>query len=543
MSTYPEQSELDTIELHTDWLDEIREIQSLIVYNRLNDANLRLEQLSEAIEPTQDPEWLARLYNIIGLYLDRVSRHEEAQSRYFQALELVEELENPRLNATTYRNLATSFIYSARYNEAFGYFDRALKIVRELDDKEVIAAILTNMSHLHRIEGYFDQALTLNEEALALSRELGNRQGEGCVLHNIGTGYFEQGKIDQATEYFRQSTEIFTELGMIETASSVRCDLAKVLQAQGEYDSALVEMELAIKQARDCGVTRNESYALSARAFLFATISEFGQAELDVQAALAIQRQDKNTRFEAISLGIYGFISFYRGEIETSEWYLQQSIDLSLKIGDLRSYALTTNYLAQLYQSVGMRDKAYHLYHQALEKFRSERLEMSEVRVLCQLAVWHAEEGDTTEARWQFEQVIAKCRKLPIHNSLFENLTQYAAFLIKIGELDEAQRLLDEAARNEPDHRIMVTLQYRVVLLHFRVAEFLMHHNGDSLARQFQNSSQNSEFAKKYLDLVREFERRKLGAKNPISASFQVLRNLLLQLHVPAIFLPNPKQW
>ncbi|MBX3055852.1 MAG: tetratricopeptide repeat protein [Anaerolineae bacterium] len=268
-----------------------------------------------------------------------------------------------------------------RYVERQGYVYEWLPILENLcqrfeGDSHVYCLLLNRLGELYRLNRQIDKAVDLHDAALRIAQESGNLL-EGSRSHfNLGTDYFLRKKYDMAGKYGKIALGMFTEQGLAgrEKAATLNL-LGTVAQEQGELAQSVSYLEQAaniwrtidqrpelartlnnlarthqrqhkIEEAQQCyaearhilsqtGSTLDRILISLSEGEMHFVLKQFDKAETIFNSIdLQFLRQSGHLFYLACTLNNLGNVAFMRGNYDTADSYLQDSILLWRQLGD-----------------------------------------------------------------------------------------------------------------------------------------------------------------------------------------------------------------
>ena len=180
----------------------------------LKSAEVTLQQSLRILEDFLDPmdRQIGQRLNDLGLVLDGLGRHAQAEAAFFRAIKIGEVSRDPQL-AVYYNNLAA----------------------------------------VYQMQKEYDKALKMSEKAFEIDSAHGGKISVS-ILTNMGVIYFQTGKNEKALECFRKATEICKTDGVDHSKSGEDpiTSLAVAYRRKRDYENALlyINQSLAEKLAR-----------------------------------------------------------------------------------------------------------------------------------------------------------------------------------------------------------------------------------------------------------------------------------------------------
>jgi len=164
-------------------------------YYFLGELNLALENFKKAESLTSNKEDLIRIYNIIGVILQRLGP----------------------------------------LDDALLYFSRSLSLAKDLGNTDLQAGLLNNIAAIYHDKGELDKALSYYEESLRLTR---NEEEKAATYNNIAMIYSQKGDYQKAIEYFQKAIEISEKYGKYHDVSMFKLNLGDIYREMKDYEKA-----------------------------------------------------------------------------------------------------------------------------------------------------------------------------------------------------------------------------------------------------------------------------------------------------------------
>ncbi|GAB4211870.1 MAG: hypothetical protein OHK0022_46950 [Roseiflexaceae bacterium] len=257
---------------------------------------------------------------------------------------------------------------------------------------------------------------------------------------------------------------------------------ARCYHATSDYPAAIADLTRLADLAERAGDEQRRAAALVRRSDMLMRTGRYADSLDDGETALLIARRIGNVALDADSLLAIGVTRFVLDEYERAQQLLQGALQRNRAIGRLDGEAAALHWLGRLFAYTGKQTEALAALEHALDLFRALGDRALEATTLAKMAdtlgdlarrrayleqaqtIWDAL-GDRSgqafaaqslgglyhmlglyrKARRCHEQSVAIYRTRQIPASLALSLESMGKTLIAIGDLDGAQRALDEA--------------------------------------------------------------------------------------------------
>ncbi len=243
----------------------------------------------------------ARVWNLLGLYAEKLGEYHEARELHEQALAIVRKVygeEHPSV-AASLTGLAAVLQALGDYDRARQLHEQALAIRRKLYGEEHpdVATSLNNLAAVLQALGDYDRARELFEQALAIWRQVYGEEHPSVAtsLNNLALVLEALGDYHRAREMHEQALSIRRQVYGEEhpsVATSLN-NLAEVLRALGDYDRArqLHEQALAIRRKLYGEEHPDVATSLNNLAGVLEALGDYEQARELYERALEIFRK------------------------------------------------------------------------------------------------------------------------------------------------------------------------------------------------------------------------------------------------------------
>ncbi|MBD2455034.1 tetratricopeptide repeat protein [Nostoc sp. FACHB-87] len=238
----------------------------------------------------------------------------------------------------------------------------------------------------------------------------------------------------EVTEDFRVLTRIAyceQQLGNVEPAQEYYQQALQLCPAEDEQELALIYHQF--------GILKGE------------------QGEVDEAIALCHQSLDiteriGNVRTKAATLHQLGVLYANKGEVDEAIALYQQSLEIKERIGDVQGKAATLHQLAGIYANKGEVDEAIALYYECLEVFERIGNAYWKGLTLYNLAGIYANKGDVDQAIALYQQSLEINERIGNVQGKAATLHCLGMIYANKGEVDEAIALYHQVL--EIDERV-----------------------------------------------------------------------------------------
>lgn len=261
-------------------------------------------------------------------------------------------------------------------------------------------------SQASSVLGDFKSELQSVQRALARATESGTRHLIARARLFEGRSYFNQGQLTQAEKSLVVARQAFVEIGDRAGVASAENSLASVISDLRDLPRAEAIYQQALSTSEQIGDRRLMSAVLNNLSVVQKDQRRFDDARRVQERALALRREIDDRNSIASSLNNIGVVLFEQDRFRDAIKYYEESLAIAREIGDRRQ----------------------------------------QVRALHNRAVIDRELGHLAAARAGYEASLATRADIGDKRGLVMGRVELGAVLLAQGELDRAQKTIDEAA-------------------------------------------------------------------------------------------------
>ena len=306
-----------------------------VSYERNSDYDNALKWLDRAQEVIpRGQSLLAAKINITrSVALFRKGLYEEAISWGRRGLSLSRRSSDPAQLAYAHNMLASSYVELGRLKQAIQHRQSSILIYEQTGDLPGLAVANNNLGLCYQLLGELNTALAYYEKGLEIDQRIGNQTAVAILHNNIGEVLLIQGDLDGAIYHLSQVVETYNRTGDPLAATGLALvNLSRAYQGKGVYEDAEISLERGKSLLRKAG----------ARGLLFEARLQQVELNIDknnIQVALRLcRRLLKDVRLlgmkliEARGLRLLGCIMVRKGQLESADEYLAQSMGLAERL-------------------------------------------------------------------------------------------------------------------------------------------------------------------------------------------------------------------
>ena len=466
-------------------------------------------------------EWKARIFQLKGIYNEKISKLDTALDYLAEALKIFEQLENKQEKANTLYFIGFIHEKKGKFDKSLNFYDKSLKIRCKLKNQYDIAnsnrrigtvwakkgnldlalKILednlklryeigdnfdelskdhSNIGMIYRLKGNLEEALGHFKRVLSLSKDIRHDENLSVALTNIGTIHIDSGQLDEALDHFKQAYVIMKELGDPFKIALLQRNIGLIYRRKGEFNLALDYYKKSLENRIKIGNDEEIAKQLNSIGILLSLKGELETALNYIERSLIIWERTGSQLEVASVLNDKAIILQKQAKYQEAEEFFRRSLKIRKKVGDEIDISETLFYLVLLH--LEKETNNFETYFKELQKI-SKKSKNKVVKIrsrLAEAAILHSSSrmSKKVEAHELFEQVLAEGivdSDLTIFTML--NLCEFLILELKgSGErevLIEIQTLLEklyEIATEQESHSLLIDiliLQSKLALLEF----------------------------------------------------------------------------
>ncbi|MEA2424105.1 MAG: hypothetical protein QOH13_515, partial [Thermoleophilaceae bacterium] len=382
--------------------------------------------------------------------------------------------------------MAGLWLLRAHLREGCRWLDRAMQAVPEPTLARAEGLHARQALERRRPDNY-DLADELCQERIAIHHDLGDRRGECLAVLDLADGWLLRGRFDAALELTEQAAQLAAPLDDrgLDAAALERIGLVAAWRqdlegARVAFDDALAMCEAAPADAAPSSAVVSLSCflappgatgeypamrfeettlhfrrlaphaarasLLSHRSYLLRCTGDYGAARDELDAALAIVRAGGDELDHARLVAQRGTLAARAGDLDAAEAWLDESLELRLRLREHRGILLTLASLAMVASAKGESERAAELLARA-GRMADEAVDGPGMAgVLLARAEIARVRGDLQGAREALDGALTVFygRAGLLHDASWVHL-QHAHLSFEVGDVDETARRLDHA--------------------------------------------------------------------------------------------------
>jgi tetratricopeptide (TPR) repeat protein len=260
------------------------------------------------------------------------------------------------------------------------HHDKALKILEtELESVE-LASLYEDMAHMYYRIGDMDKALSWAKKAHEIAVKLNDSGVMASSYASLGTIFGFIGDMKKAIESHERALKIALDNYHVETALRAYNNLAAVLPSE-ENEKRLECAEKGFELAKRVGHISMTSWIGINLAWAYLFMGSTNKATLLIEESVALDRKASNMPNLSFSLGSLGFAYHVLGELDKSEQYCKEALNISKSLNQFQQIGGNYQLLGWLHLDKEEYVKAREFYekmYEVYEKAGAKSLQVSE---------------------------------------------------------------------------------------------------------------------------------------------------------------------
>ncbi|GEM_PF-2609639 len=247
---------------------------------------------------------------------------------------------------------------------------RLLTKARDLSPPEAAGVHLHGMLALGRLaelEGLSDEAEDLYRDALGVAWSHRARVYGARALNRLGRLFRAKGQISKAIDHLVPALRLFETVGDIAGQAACSDDIGRTYWLNGNVKPALRFLQKAAQFRERIGDKAGLAITLTNMGILAMTVGNFERSRSHLERAITIRRKGKEVHGLVESLNAMGALHLNSGEVEEAVASMEEAYDLSKRIGNRRMQAMLQNNLGETLLKSGRLEESEALLYKAVE--------------------------------------------------------------------------------------------------------------------------------------------------------------------------------
>jgi tetratricopeptide (TPR) repeat protein len=375
-------------------------------------ANIEaIDYLSKALSATEkdiglaSKENLGKIYGLRGRAWWGQVELNKAIDDFNQYLHNAISLTDESVIADAHFWLASSHSMAWNMEEGIAHYTKALELARKMGNKYLECRNLCELTQplLRTTDAISEIPIHLNE-ATRISQKLGNKLLEGMTAFWFGIYYHWRGDFDPAEQKLSRAIALTEESGNNLYYLFSIFAMGMVKASKGDFNDAISTLQSCLQLSEDNGVTYFIPRALNALGWIYHDLSDI---ELAFQHNFKALETAKDYFAEPPVLLNLGADYFYKNDYEKARKYFQDAKEV--------------------------------IQYQQCAQWRYE------IKIYCGLGGVSLADGDYAEALELADEALTISRKAGAKKHLTKSLKLKAEVLGKMGDIDDAIELMQDA--------------------------------------------------------------------------------------------------
>ncbi len=379
-----------------------------------------------------------RAWELVGDYERALASYTEmettAHARGDRALQLAALMQRATIHSTP----------NAKFDapRAHALSEQSLALARELGDRASEAKILWNLLLLAHFSGHAAKAIMYGEQSIALARELNLQEQLAYSLNDTGRAYFLNNQITEGLGLLREAQTLWRALDNKPMLADNLNTLATTASTLGQHDTALLYSDEAFQLGRTIHNAWTMAHSQMTRSFIYFERGDVANTLAATQEGLPLAQQvGFQIALETMKM-LLALTYAYVGEIPRALEVIRPRAELSESVWQSNAFGV----LAQLYVAQGALAEARMTLRASYASMQqgppNPFVGGTTVLADAELA---AAEGDYARALALLDEQFERFASARIRSIHLAALTLKARALQKLGQLDEAVRVANDA--------------------------------------------------------------------------------------------------
>ena len=335
-----------------------------------------------------------------------------------------------------------------RFADAVKFYSEIVKLTPES------SPVYVDLGYAYENDGNLDKALENYLQAIEL-----NKGQYATAFLRAGIVYQRKGDVDKATANFNEAEKLYRAGSNNEGLNEVYRQRGILFRTKGLYEEAKKEFERSLEASRAMGNEAQQITSLIDLSFLHSNRGMFAEAENYAQQAVVIGQQKQLENLTASGLLELGNAFSARGDLAKAEHYFNQAIQIArANKGKLVEHRGLTN-LGGLYIQTLRLDEGMQIVQQALEYFQQENYPRIAGQCLTQIGRVHRRKGEYAASQQALDKKLEIAKQSNSQPALADAYLEFGAL-----RLDEEKY---PAALEQYDNALKI---YETVRNKFRIA-------------------------------------------------------------------------
>ncbi len=405
---------------------------------------------SRELAATAAPLWLAageknhaaHLYLHAGQIAFEELRHDDARRHLENSRELAPDMASS-VHLFSLLELGRLAEHDGRNDEAEQRYRDVLGLAWSFRARSQGATALFRLGRLFRLRGRIQQALDHLVPAMKLFEAVGNLKGVASYCDDIGRGYWLAGNMKPALRFLQQAAQHRERLGDRHGVATTLTNMAVLAMSSGQLETTRTTITRAIDIRRQSKEVHGLVESLNVLGILYMSSGESEAAVATMEEAYDLSKRVGNRRLQATLQNNLGEVLLSTGRLEESEGLLYKAVEGA---GRLDDHNLLSDAARNLALTARQRDDGERALTWARRSVAAAQLsDVTRVKAAAigTLGEVLSDADDMEAAGTAFARAAQLWTEANDRGALIACLQTHAAYLVRVGESDAADRLLN----------------------------------------------------------------------------------------------------
>ncbi|MEG5066117.1 tetratricopeptide repeat protein [Microcoleus sp. B3-A4] len=337
------------------------------------------------------------LHDLAGLH-NQQGNYQKALELCLQVIQIDEYTDNDLGQAISFNQLAEIRKKLGEPEEALKIYKKAYEFAKKLIDKDLLFTIQTNMAALQVDLGQIDAWDNLLSGLVSDEVQSKNFEFQIKLLSNTASQKLKQGEIEEARKLLEQLNNLLPQIDNLWLKAALLHNLATFRSECGERELALELYHQALELHRNNGDRPHEALTLQEIGILHKRQNNSGEALKFLEESYQLSLKIGNKETQANVLLLTAEILIDRNEFCQAEAKINTALELASTIKLPQLYALALRDMGLLQIKQGNYDAGTDFLRQALEQVNSAVDVVLHATILKLLGEVLSTQGDVDEA-------------------------------------------------------------------------------------------------------------------------------------------------
>ncbi len=191
------------------------------------------------------------------------------------------------------------------------------------------------------------------------------------TLKKIGINYDYLGDHETALEYYNECIEMANSLKMPEVVGACYNNIASIMSDEGDHLGGLEYFKKGIEIGKKLNDFTLLSKLYHNMSLTYSDLKMFDEARESLERSATIAREVGDPKEICFSYQGLGFYFLDKGELDSSEYYMNLTLELAQKINNSQLRANAQDVLEEIYYKTGRYKMAYDMFAKSQQEYDS----------------------------------------------------------------------------------------------------------------------------------------------------------------------------